>query len=121
MNNLASNFKSNPGNSQNFQDFRPQSVLSNCVKLGGKREAARILGISPETLKKYRLQEGSSLISGIHYHVWNSRTIRYNLELLADWGLNRNSPEVHQRTIELYLASLVTNQNKRGKRSQPPA
>jgi hypothetical protein len=35
-------------------------------RLVNKHEAAAILGVSPETLKKYRLQENSSLIEGIH-------------------------------------------------------
>ncbi|MBD2122894.1 hypothetical protein [Trichocoleus sp. FACHB-262] len=85
--------------------------------LVNKHEAARILGVSPETLKKYRLQPESSLIEGIHYHVWNPRTIRYNPNLIADWGLNRAHPEQHQKTIEAYIASLPSNQRKRGRRA----
>lgn len=85
--------------------------------LVNKHEAARILGVSPETLKKYRLQPDSSLIEGIHYHVWNPRTIRYNPNLIADWGLNRAHPEQHQKTIEAYIASLPSNQRKRGRRA----
>lgn len=81
-----------------------------------KHEAAQILGISPETLKKYRLQPGSTLIEGVHYHIWNSRVIRYNPALIADWGLNRNNPTAHQRAIEAYLASLPSNQSKRGRK-----
>ncbi len=83
------------------------------MQLVNKHEAAAILGISPETLKKYRLQEGSTLIPDVHYHVWNSRTIRYNPALLADWGLNRNSPEAHRQTIEIYLAAQPSNKRKR--------
>jgi hypothetical protein len=94
---------------------RPQSG----VRLVNKREAAAILGISHETLKKYRLQENSSLIEGIHYHVWNSRVIRYNPDLLSDWGLNRNNPSAHQRAIEIYLASLPANQPRtRGRKAK---
>lgn len=78
-------------------------------KLVSKHEAAAILGVSPETLKKYRRQEQSTLIAGIHYHVWNSRVIRYNPFLLKDWGLNRNNPNAHRKTIEAYLKSLPSN------------
>lgn len=85
-------------------------------QLVNKHKAAAILGVSPETLKKYRLQEGSTLIEGLHYHIWNSRVVRYNAVLIADWGLNRNNPEAHQRTIDAYLASLPSNQRKRGRR-----
>ena len=87
------------------------------IRLVDKHEASKILGISPETLKKYRLQGSSTLIEGIHYHVWNKRVIRYNPFLIADWGLNRNNPQAHQRTIEAYLKSLPSNQSKRGRRA----
>ena len=73
------------------------------VKLINKHEAAALLSISPATLKQYRLAKDSTLIEGIHYYRWNSRTIRYNAALIADWGLNRNDPSLHQRAIELYL------------------
>lgn len=87
------------------------------LRLVNKYEAARILGVSPETLKKYRLQPDSPLIEGIHYHVWNARTIRYNPDLIADWGVNRTQPEQHQRAIEAYLASMLSNQRKRGRKA----
>ncbi len=83
-----------------------------------KHKAAEILGVSPETLKKYRLQPDSTLIEGVHYHAWNQRVIRYNPTLLADWARNRNNPKAHQKTIEAYLASLPANQpKKRGRRA----
>jgi hypothetical protein len=88
------------------------------LRLVNKHEAAAILGISPETLKKYRLQDGSPFIEGVHYHVWNSRTIRYNPELLADWGLNRTRPEQHQRTIEAYLAAIATDTKSKRRASR---
>jgi hypothetical protein len=81
-------------------------------RLVNKHEASAVLGISPETLKKYRLQDNSTLIEGIHYHVWNSRVIRYNPELLADWGINRNNPLAHRQVIDAYLRSLPSNQSK---------
>ncbi|XGV98785.1 MAG: hypothetical protein ACAF41_07565 [Leptolyngbya sp. BL-A-14] len=87
-------------------------------RLVNKHEASAVLGISPETLKKYRLQANSTLIEGIHYHVWNARVVKYNAALIADWGLNRNNPEAHKRAIEAYLASLPSNQpKKRGRRA----
>lgn len=87
------------------------------IQLVKKGKAAELLDISPETLKKYRLQKGSTLIAGIHYVVLNSRTIRYNASLLIDWFLNWNAPEQHQKTIAAFLASLPANQPvKRGRR-----
>lgn len=79
--------------------------------LAKKHEAARILGISSEALKKYRQQ--GKLIEGIHYYRWNSRTIRYNSVLLKDWAVNRDNPEALQRGIEVFLKSLPSNQSKR--------
>lgn len=80
------------------------------IKLVNKHEAAKILGISPSTLKQYRLAENSTLIEGIHYHVWNQRTIRYNPDLMADWAINRSNPKAHQQMIEKYLSSLASKQ-----------
>lgn len=88
------------------------------TKLIDKHEAAAMLRISPDTLKRYRLQEGSTLVEGIHYFTWNSRVIRYNAALLTDWALNRNNPTAHQKAIEDFLASLPANQpKKRGRRA----
>lgn len=115
--------KLNPaqGKLRTFDELSSASAQQNplnCPRLVNKHEAAGILGISPETLKKYRLQEGSTLIEGIHYHVWNSRVIRYNALLLADWGLHRNNPDAHQQAIEAYLAALPCNQpKKRGRKA----
>ena len=87
------------------------------VRLVNKHEAAAILGISTETLKRYRLQANSPLIKGVHYFVWNSRVVRYNPVLIADWGMNRDNPCAHQKAIEAFLASLPSNQPKqRGRR-----
>ncbi len=101
--------------STNAAYLNPQQGLG--IRLVNKHEASDILGISPETLKKYRLQDGSTLIEGLHYHVWNSRVIRYNPFLIADWGVNRNNPTAHQRTIEAYLKALPSNQPKRGRKA----
>ncbi len=87
------------------------------IKLVDKHQAAAILAISPETLKKYRLQPNSTLIEGVHYFVWNARVIRYNAELLADWGMNRANPGAHQKAIEAFLASLPANQPTRKRRA----
>ncbi len=80
-----------------------------------KHAAATLLGISVHTLKPYRSLHWQS---GIHYQHLNSRTVRYHRELLLDWLATRSNPELHQRAIEAYLASLPSNQPKvRGRRS----
>jgi hypothetical protein len=90
------------------------------VKFGTKRDAAELLGLSPETLKKYRLRD-KILVEGIHWIKLNSRTIRYNLSLLADWLQNRHNPAAHQKAIEQYLSTLACNQPKRrGPKSARP-
>jgi hypothetical protein len=83
---------------------------SGLTQFGTKRAAAKLLGLSPETLKKYRLHD-KTLVEGIHWIKLNSRTIRYNLPLLADWLQNRHNPAAHQKAIEQYLSALwpVTN------------
>lgn len=75
-----------------------------------KHSASTLLEISVHTLKTYRILHWQS---GIHYQHLNSRTIRYNRELILDWVVNIPYPEVHQRAIQAYLASLPSNQNKR--------
>ncbi|MEO0356477.1 MAG: hypothetical protein AAF268_16775 [Cyanobacteria bacterium P01_A01_bin.3] len=75
-----------------------------------KREAIQCLKLSSTTLKKYRLQ--GLLIEGIHWVRINSRCTRYNLDLVKDWLQNRHDPVAHQRAIEVYQASLLSNQKK---------
>ena len=78
-----------------------------------KHSASVLLGISVHTIKTYRILHWQS---GIHYQYINSRTIRYNRELLIDWLVNRYCPEAHQRAIEEYLASLPSNKAKKHER-----
>jgi hypothetical protein len=80
-----------------------------------KHAAATLLGISIHTLKIYRQKHWQS---GIHFQRLNSRTIRYHKELLRDWFANRFCPTAHQRAIEIYLASLLSNQTKKRDKSR---
>ena len=75
-----------------------------------KHSASALLDISVHTLKSYRILYWQS---GIHYQYLNSRTIRYNRELIIDWMANISYPEAHQRAIQAYLASLPSNQTKK--------
>ena len=75
-----------------------------------KQDAIQSLKLSGTTLRRYRVQ--GLLIEGIHWVRVNSRCIRYNLELIKDWLHNRHDPAAHQRAIEIYQASLLSNQRK---------
>ncbi|WP_019505237.1 hypothetical protein [Pleurocapsa sp. PCC 7319] len=78
-----------------------------------KDAAAKIFAISTHTLKLYRKRYWTL---GIHYQYLNSRTIRYHEGLLRDWFANICDPTAHQRGIEAYLASLLSNQQKKRSR-----
>jgi tRNA(His) 5'-end guanylyltransferase len=73
-----------------------------------KKKASEWLNLSPATLKKYRLQ--GDWIEGIHWVRINSRCVRYNLELIKDWLHHRSDPTAHLKAIEIYQASLLSNQ-----------
>jgi hypothetical protein len=75
-----------------------------------KRTAAEILDISPHTLKLYRKRHWTL---GIHFQYLNSRTIRYHEGLIRDWFANISEPQAHQWAIQVYLASLLSNQKKK--------
>ena len=75
-----------------------------------KNVAAQILGISTHTLKSHRKRHWTL---GIHFQYLNSRTIRYHEGLLRDWIANISDPQAHQSAIEVYLASLLSNQKKK--------
>ena len=77
-------------------------------KFVGKQAIAKLTGLSEETLKKYRL--GGVWTYGTEHIYWirlNSRTVRYNYELISDWMQNCHDPMAHQRAIDFYLASFA--------------
>lgn len=80
------------------------------------KQLSEITGLSPTTFKRYRLS--GVWQQGIHWQRVNSRLTLYNRELVLDWLANRLDPASHQRTIEIYLHSLPSNQPlKRGRRA----
>jgi len=85
------------------------------VQFVDKRKATESLSLSGETLKKYRLQ--GEWIEGIHWVRINSRCVRYNLELIQDWFHNRHDSAAHMRAIEVYQASLLSNQKKSSRKN----
>ena len=84
-------------------------------KFVGKQVIAELTGLSEETLKKYRL--GGIWTEHIHWIRLNSRTVRYNYELISDWMQNCHDLMAHQRAIDFYLASLPSNQRKTRRQS----
>lgn len=88
-----------------------------------KHNAAKVIGLSIHTLKKLRSEkarEADRLIEGIHFVRYGEYCVRYNADLLRDYAATRSDPEAHKRAIELYLASLPSNQPKRAGRRKAP-
>lgn len=97
-------------NQKQIKDFLPSNVWID------KHIAARIIGLSIHTLKKLRSEkarEADRLIEGIHFVRYGGYCVRYNAELLQDYAATRSDPAAHKRAIEIYLASLPSNQPKR--------
>ncbi|PSB05736.1 hypothetical protein C7B76_30910 [filamentous cyanobacterium CCP2] len=83
-------------------------VTQERIQFVKKREISKLTGLSGATLKKYRL---SGLLSeDIHWIRINSKLILYNAPLILDWLQNFNDPQAHQRAIEAYLTTLLSNQ-----------
>jgi hypothetical protein len=81
-----------------------------------KHVGAKIVGLSVHTLKKLRSEkarEADRLIEGVHFVRHGGYCVRYNAELLRDYAATRSNPEAHRRAVDLYLASLPSNQPKR--------
>lgn len=80
-----------------------------------KKMFCRLTGLSGETLKRYR--RTGTWIEGIHWIKLNNRLICYNWPLIKDWFQNSHDPAAHQRAIEAYQASLLSNQpRQRGRK-----
>lgn len=79
-----------------------------------KHEAAKITGLSPLTLRDWRLS--GKLIEGIHWIKLGARCVRYNVSLLRDYMATYENPEHHQRAVHNYLTSLPSNHAKKSGR-----
>ena len=109
----------NPVRSKRRRTFNYRSSIADSLQspeFVDKWEASRLTSLSPETLKKYRLKK--VLIEDIHWVRINSKALRYNAPMLLDWLRHQGDPQAHQKTIEAYLASLPSNQSRRGRRSK---
>lgn len=76
-----------------------------------KREISKLTGLSGDTLKKYRLS--GMLSEDIHWVRVNAKLVLYNVPLILDWLQNINDPLAHQRAIESYMSTLLSNKKKR--------
>lgn len=90
-----------------------QTVLdsaTNQVWFADKREMARLTGLSPETLKRYRLS--GFLVENVHWVKLNPRTVRYCVALVLDRIQNHHMPSFHKKAIENYQALLLSYQGQ---------
>jgi hypothetical protein len=85
----------------------------NQFRFTDKWEMSRLTGLSPETLKKYRLN--GFLIENIHWIRLNQRTVRYCVPLVLDRIQNQHFPQVHDKAIE-YCQSLLPSYQEKPKR-----
>lgn len=76
----------------------------------GKRKLFEITNISVHTWKKWRVN--GQLIEGIHWVRLSKIQILYCLPLILDWLHNHGDPTAHQKAIENYQSSLLSNQSK---------
>ncbi|MBW4466281.1 MAG: hypothetical protein KME07_12720 [Pegethrix bostrychoides GSE-TBD4-15B] len=92
----------------------PNAILPNSpepFRFVKKREISKLTGLSGDTLKKYRLS--GILCEDIHWIRVNTKLVLYNVPLIMDWLQNINDPAAHQRAVESYLSTLLSNQKKR--------
>lgn len=78
-----------------------------------KHCASSITGLSIFTLRDWRLN--GKLVEGIHWVRIGVRCVRYNSQMLRDYMVTQSEPNIHQRAIDNFLASLPSNQNLKKK------
>jgi hypothetical protein len=78
--------------------------------LCSKKEAAEILQCHPDTLKRWR---GEKPLENVHFVKRSARSIRYIRPLIQDLAVNWNNPDGHQRAIENYRSTLLSNQKRK--------
>jgi hypothetical protein len=81
-------------------------------QLVSKRVIQTEFGISPSTLKYWRLgRDGQppKLVEGVHWLRVGARKTLYNLELMRDFLHNQDNPDAHRLAITAYLESLPSS------------
>ena len=83
---------------------------------GNKHRAAKVSGLSPLTLRDWRLS--GRIQENIHWVRIAKTKVLYNIPLLGDFISNIGDSHAHHQAVDSYLASLPSNQPKaRGRRA----
>ncbi|NEQ26707.1 MAG: hypothetical protein F6K28_48305 [Microcoleus sp. SIO2G3] len=77
------------------------------------QQAAELLAVSTDTIDRLRSDPEVGWVRGVHWNLLPRGGYRYNAELLKDWWANAHDPEAHQRAIENFQASLLSNKKRR--------
>lgn len=72
--------------------------------LSDKHKVKAFLDVGSSTLRRYREKHW---IEGVHWVRINSRTVRYNLELIKDWVENKHDPAAHNKAIAKYKNKVI--------------
>lgn len=80
------------------------------MKLLTAKPLAMTIGVSISSIARWR--KAGTLEEGVHYFKPGPTSILYNVELIYDWLANKHQPELHERAIENFLASLPSSQPK---------
>ncbi|MEM9451148.1 MAG: hypothetical protein AAGA75_21780 [Cyanobacteria bacterium P01_E01_bin.6] len=86
---------------------------NNSSNLIDKHQAAKLLCVNEQTLKKYRADHWRE---GIHFFSLPGGSYRYNRMLLEDWVVNHANPQAHQTAIEYWASTLPSNQKVKSSR-----
>ena len=89
----------------------PSLPISN-YELVGVREISKLIGLSPETIRRYRYKK--LLVENQHWIAVNPRLVLYVVPLVRDWFLNRHDPAAHQRAVARYYSQILSNQKIKG-------
>lgn len=71
------------------------------------RDASKALGVQAITLKRWRQQ--GRFLKGVHFTFIPPRFYLYNVELIQDWLVNQDDPDLHKLAISRYLKSLPSS------------
>lgn len=88
----------------------PVRAEKNPIWVGKKKLKSEVIECSDDTLKDWRLS--GKLIEGVHWTKLGPQKNLYNQPLIEDFLANQHDPAAHQRAIDLYLASLQSNQRR---------
>jgi hypothetical protein len=80
-----------------------------------EREAAKAIGIAPDTLKGMRIR---GVIPSYTYTKFGYKLLRYCLPLLRDWQIDPTDTDAQARALEQLTESRISNlPSKKGRKS----